>query len=311
MTKERIIHYQIPNSYEGHKISEFLRNQGISTKSIIRLKSDVENVLLNDEPGFINRILKKDDRLTLCVKELESSKKIPPVDLPLSIIYEDEDILIVNKPANMPIHPSMNNYENTLGNAVAYYYMKKREPFLYRCINRLDRDTTGLTILAKHYLSCGILYDEMESREIKRTYYAIVENRTVFDAPYAHRLLQTGTIDLPLGRRPDSAIERMVDIKNGDKAITHYRVLATNDGLSLLELQLDTGRTHQIRVHMQAIGHPLIGDFLYNSKDTHMKRQALHAGKLSFRHPITKEILSFTAPVPQDMQVFFPDRTLS
>lgn len=311
MTKERIIHYRIPNSYEGHKISEFLRNQGISTKSIIRLKSDVENVLLNDEPGFINRILKKDDRLTLCVKELESSKKIPPVDLPLSIIYEDEDILIVNKPANMPIHPSMNNYENTLGNAVAYYYMKKGEPFLYRCINRLDRDTTGLTILAKHYLSCGILYDEMESREIKRTYYAIVENRTVFDAPYAHRLLQTGTIDLPLGRKPDSAIERMVDIKNGDKAITHYRVLATNDGLSLLELQLDTGRTHQIRVHMQAIGHPLIGDFLYNSKDTHMKRQALHAGKLSFRHPITKEILSFTAPVPQDMQVFFPDRTLS
>lgn len=311
MIKERIIHYRIPNSYEGHKISEFLRNQGISTKSIIRLKSDVENVLLNDEPGFINRILKKDDRLTLCVKELESSKKIPPVDLPLSIIYEDEDILIVNKPANMPIHPSMNNYENTLGNAVAYYYMKKGEPFLYRCINRLDRDTTGLTILAKHYLSCGILYDEMESREIKRTYYAIVENRTVFDAPYAHRLLQTGTIDLPLGRKPDSAIERMVDIKNGDKAITHYRVLATNDGLSLLELQLDTGRTHQIRVHMQAIGHPLIGDFLYNPKDTHMKRQALHAGKLSFRHPITKETLSFTAPVPQDMQVFFPDRTLS
>ena len=311
MTKERIIHYRIPNSYEGHKISEFLRNQGISTKSIIRLKSDVENVLLNDEPGFINRILKKDDRLTLCVKELESSKKIPPVDLPLSIIYEDEDILIVNKPANIPIHPSMNNYENTLGNAVAYYYMKKGEPFLYRCINRLDRDTTGLTILAKHYLSCGILYDEMESREIKRTYYAIVENRTVFDAPYAHRLLQTGTIDLPLGRKPDSAIERMVDIKNGDKAITHYRVLATNDGLSLLELQLDTGRTHQIRVHMQAIGHPLIGDFLYNPKDTHMKRQALHAGKLSFRHPITKETLSFTAPVPQDMQVFFPDRTLS
>ena len=311
MTKERIIHYRIPNSYEGHKISEFLRNQGISAKSIIRLKSDVKNVLLNDEPGFINRILKKDDRLTLCVKELESSKKIPPVDLPLSIIYEDEDILIVNKPANMPIHPSMNNYENTLGNAVAYYYMKKGEPFLYRCINRLDRDTTGLTILAKHYLSCGILYDEMESREIKRTYYAIVENRTVFDAPYAHRLLQTGTIDLPLGRKPDSAIERMVDIKNGDKAITHYRVLATNDGLSLLELQLDTGRTHQIRVHMQAIGHPLIGDFLYNPKDTHMKRQALHAGKLSFRHPITKETLSFTAPVPQDMQVFFPDRTLS
>ena len=122
MTKERIIHYQIPSAYEGHKISEFLRNQGISTKSLIKLKSDVSNVCLNNEPGFINRILSKDDFLTIYIREHESSKKIPPVDLPLSIIYEDEDILVLNKPANMPIHPSMNNYENTLGNAVAYYF---------------------------------------------------------------------------------------------------------------------------------------------------------------------------------------------
>ena len=306
MTKERIIHYQIPSAYEGHKISEFLRNQGISTKSLIKLKSDVSNVCLNNEPGFINRILSKNDLLTIYVREQESSKKIPPVDLPLSIIYEDEDILVLNKPSNMPIHPSMNNYENTLGNAVAYYFKEKKEPFIFRCINRLDRDTSGLTILAKHYLSCGILYDEMEQRRIDRTYYAIVLQNTVCDAPFSCELASERTINLPLGRKPDSAIERMVDLKDGDKAITHYRILATSNGLCLLELHLDTGRTHQIRVHMQAIGHPLIGDFLYNPEDTHMSRQALHAGKLSFRHPITKEVLSFIAPMPEDMKLFFP-----
>lgn len=310
MTKERIIHYQIPSIYEGHKISEFLRNQGISTKSLIKLKSDVSHVCLNNEPGFINRILSKDDLLTIYVREQESSKKIPPVDLPLSIVYEDEDILVLNKPANMPIHPSMNNYENTLGNAVAYYFKEKKEPFIFRCINRLDRDTSGLTILAKHYLSCGILYDEMEQRRIDRTYYAIVLQNTVCDAPFSCELTPEGTIDLPLGRKPDSAIERMVDPKDGDKAITHYRILATSNGLCLLELHLDTGRTHQIRVHMQAIGHPLIGDFLYNPEDTHMTRQALHAGKLSFRHPITKEVLSFIAPMPEDMKLFFPTFSL-
>ena len=206
----------------------------------------------------------------------------------------------------MPIHPSMNNYENTLGNAVAYYFKEKKEPFIFRCINRLDRDTSGLTILAKHYLSCGIMYDEMEQRRIDRTYYAIVLQNTVCDAPFSCELASKGTIDLPLGRKPDSAIERMVDLKDGDKAITHYRILATSNGLCLLELHLDTGRTHQIRVHMQAIGHPLIGDFLYNPEDTHMTRQALHAGKLSFRHPITKEVLSFIAPMPEDMKSFFP-----
>ena len=290
MTKERIIHYRIPNSYEGHKISEFLRNQGISTKSIIRLKSDVENVLLNDEPGFINRILKKDDRLTLCVKELESSKKIPPVDLPLSIIYEDEDILIVNKPANMPIHPSMNNYENTLGNAVAYYYMKKGEPFLYRCINRLDRDTTGVLVLAKNPLSGALLSAQMKQRQIRRTYLALTDGITP----------EKGTISAPIARMDDSVITREVNFEHGETAVTHYERLDVNDGYSLVELHLDTGRTHQIRVHMKYIGCPLPGDFLYYPDFDRISRQALHSFQLEFTHPITGKPMRFLAPVPED-----------
>lgn len=272
---------------------------------MIRLKSDITSVCLNNEPGFINRIVQTGDILSLYIRENTSSEKIPPIDLPLSIVYEDEDLLVVNKPADMPIHPSLHNYENTLGNAVAYYFSQKGEPFIYRCINRLDRDTSGLTILAKHYLSAGLLYDAMEKREIKRTYYAIVEHSTRPDAPYAMDLEKDGTVSFPIGRKPGSTIERQVDLTNGESAVTHYQILDKNEALALLELHLDTGRTHQIRVHMQAIGHPLIGDFLYNPHDSHMERQALHAGKISFPHPITGEILHFESPFPDDMKKFF------
>lgn len=305
MEKERKIDYTISSEYSGKKISDYLKWQGISTKCLIRLKTNISNVCLNGEPGYVNRTVSAGDILTIYIREHSSSEKIPPVDLPFAIVYEDEDLLVVNKPADMPIHPSLNNYENTLGNAAAFYFSQKGEPFIYRCINRLDRDTSGLTILAKHYLSAGLLYDAMEKREIKRTYYAIVERKTRTEAPYAMDLDNIGTIDLPIGRKNDSAIERTVDYENGDQAVTHYRILDMTNEFCLLELQLDTGRTHQIRVHMQTIGHPLIGDFLYNPTDTHMKRQALHAGKLAFAHPITKKTLEFSVDFPEDMQKFF------
>lgn len=304
MMKERTITYSIGTEYNGKKIVDFLKDQGVSSKALIKLKSDVSNVCLNHEPGFINRILKENDMLTIYIREEESSKKIVPVSLPFSIVYEDEDILVINKPANMPIHPSLNNYENTLGNAVAYYFAQKQEPFIFRCINRLDRDTSGLTILAKHYFSAGLIYEQMERRQIYRTYYAIVED------PEENRLPMKGTIDLPIGRKPGSTIERMIDPCQGDPAITHYEVLSHRDGLSLLKLHLETGRTHQIRVHMLSQGHPLIGDFLYNPQDKHMARQALHAKTLRFQHPITKEWLEFDTPLPKDMANFFDETFL-
>lgn len=296
--------YEIPESLYGHKISELLHQKGFSNQNLTELKKMDHSVMINGRWEYLNYRLKPGDLLEIHIQEEEVSEKIPPVKLPFPIIYEDEDITVVNKPAGMPIHPSMKNYENTLGNAAAYYYASQGKPFVYRCVNRLDKDTTGLTILAKHMLSCSVLYDAMSAREIHREYLAIVEG---CDIP------EEGTIDLPLGRKPDSAIERMVDPEHGEKAVTHYKVIDRKEpgpemekGLAFISLKLETGRTHQIRVHMKAIGHPLIGDFLYYPENHLMSRQALHSYRLDFHHPVTGEPLTFTAPIPEDMRQFFP-----
>ncbi|MCR5716868.1 MAG: RluA family pseudouridine synthase [Lachnospiraceae bacterium] len=284
----------------GHKISEFLHQKGYSNQNLAVIKRMDRSILIGEESlplkerrwEYMNYRFCPGDVLTVHINEEECSQKIVPVEIPLNIVYEDEDLLVVNKPSGMPIHPSMKHYENTLGNAAAFYFAGQKKPFIYRCVNRLDRDTTGLTILAKHLVSASILYDEMVARRVKRTYTAIVEGEDLPDS---------GTIDLPLGRKPDSAVERMVDPVHGERAVTHYRVLARGAGLSMVECLLDTGRTHQIRVHMAYIGHPLIGDFLYNEENHQMARQALHAGALSFRQPMTGEMLNFSVPLPKDM----------
>ena len=198
----------------------------------------------------------------------------------------------MNKPAGMPVHPSLNNYRNSLANALMYYYQAQGLPFIFRCTNRLDRDTSGLTVIAKHLVSSSILSALAVNHEITREYLAIVRGTP---APSA------GTINAPIGRTGSSLIKRKVDFENGEHAVTHYRVLDTKNGLSLVSLILETGRTHQIRVHMKYIGHPLIGDYLYNPDMEHMRRQALHSYRLAFRHPISGEQMAFTAPLPEDM----------
>jgi len=290
---ERILNYQISKEDENRTIASFLEKEGYSGQNIINLKKIPESILLNGKWEYVTKKLSEGDMLTIHIVEDTSSEKIPPVKLPFPVVYEDEDILVVNKPADMPIHPSMNNYENTLGNAAAYYFSQKGQPFVFRCINRLDRDTTGLTILAKHMLSSSILNEDMLHRRIKRTYYAIVMGE---DLP------NEGVVDAPIGRKEGSTIERMVDFENGERAVTHYKVLGRKKGKSLVALNLETGRTHQIRVHMKYIGHPLIGDFLYNPECKLMQRQALHSYRLKFTHPITKEEMVFEAPLPKDME---------
>lgn len=289
---ERILHYKISKEDENKAIASFLEKAGYSGQNIINLKKIPESMLLNGKWEYVTKKLAEGDMLTIHIVEDTSSEKIPPVKLPFPVVYEDEDIVVVNKPADMPIHPSMNNYENTLGNAAAYYFAEKGQPFVFRCINRLDRDTTGLTILAKHMLSSSILNEDMLHRRIKRTYYAIVMGEDLPDE---------GVIDAPIGRKEGSTIERMVDFENGERAVTHYKVLERKKGKALVALNLETGRTHQIRVHMKYIGHPLIGDFLYNPECKLMERQALHSYRLEFTHPITKEEMVFMAPLPEDM----------
>lgn len=290
----RTLTYEI-NS-DAQTVKEFLSAQGFSRQAMVSLKKQPESILVNGIWVHVNHALCSGDTLTITLSESVSSEKIVPLPLAFDIVHEDEDILVINKPADMPIHPSLHNYENTLANGVAYYYQSQNSPFIFRCINRLDRDTTGLTIIAKNQLSAGILSEQLAHREIKREYIAVVDGIGLPDS---------GIVDAPIARVTSSAIERHVDFTNGERALTHYQVMKIfpKSNLTLVRLWLETGRTHQIRVHMKYIGYPLLGDFLYHPEDrTHkINRQALHAWKLTFIHPITRKFLTFEAPIPEDI----------
>ena len=292
---ERTLNYTTENLITSMPVSHFLKQKGFSSQNLVQLKKNPDAVLANEVPCFMNHVLHPGDTLTLHIREARSSEKIPPVELPLDIVYEDEDLMVINKPAGMPIHPSMNNYYNSMANALAYYFDQQNRPFVFRCINRLDRDTSGLTIVAKHYVSAGMLSAMIANKAasgITREYLAIVKGSV--QPP-------EGTITAPLGRKEGSIIERTIDFEKGESAITHYKVLDEKNGHSLVSLILETGRTHQIRIHMKYLGYPLIGDYLYNPDMEQIQRQALHAWKLSFVHPITGEKMQFTAPLPEDM----------
>ena len=293
---ERIFEYQITAAEEGRKIGDFLREKGYSRHLLRQLKETEDGLLRNAQPTFTTVALKAGDRIRVrLLEKAEGSEAIMPAPLPFEIVYEDEDLLVVNKPADMPIHPSFQNHGNTLADALTWHYQQHGEDFVYRCINRLDRDTTGLLIVAKHLLSASILSDMVGKREIHREYLAIVKGIPP----------ETGTISAPIGRKKGSAILREVNFETGEPAVTHFARLEIRNGLSLVSLKLETGRTHQIRVHMGYIGCPLIGDYLYYPECSRISRQALHSHRLSFLHPITGKALSFTAPLPEDMKKAF------
>ena len=293
---ERIITYQINETFQNTTILQFLKKKHYTDKAIIALKKTPEGILLNGVWAYVNQKISSGDILTIKLSETESSEKIVPEKLDMDIVYEDEDILVVNKPANMPVHPSQNHYTGTLANGIAYYFAAQRKPFIFRCVNRLDRDTTGLTILCKHQLASGILSNMVSERLIKRTYLAICTDDG--------SLPQNGTINAPIARKEGSTIERIVDNEKGEDATTHFKKLLhlPDKQISLIQLRLETGRTHQIRVHMSSIGHPLIGDDLYGGDCTMINRQALHSYSLHFIHPVTLEEMYFEQELPEDMK---------
>ncbi|MGN8630413.1 RluA family pseudouridine synthase [Blautia sp. HCP3S3_G3] len=297
---DRIVNYQIEDKDAGTEILSFLRSRGFSRHILTGMKADKHAILLNSQRGYGHSLLKTGDQLQVRILETESSSKIIPIQMEFSILYEDEDILVINKPANMPIHPSLGNYENTLANGVAFYYAQKGESFVYRCVNRLDRDTTGALILAKNALSAAILSRQMRNRQIRRTYLALVEGIPP----------ERGTVSAPIARVEGSTIEREVNYESGESAVTHFERLAVGNGCSLVELHLETGRTHQIRVHMKHLGYPLPGDYLYHPVYDRIRRQPLHSYQLSFTHPLTGDRMLFTAPVPDDFQkaFFYPEQ---
>ncbi|SDG39990.1 RluA family pseudouridine synthase [Marvinbryantia formatexigens] len=285
---KRILNYQIEKEWEGESAAAFLRAKGFSRHILTHLKQTEGGICRNGSRIWLSERLHFGDVLTVTFLEERSSENIVPVPMKLDIVYEDEDLLVIDKPADMPVHPSIHNFDNTLANGLAYYYESRGEAFVYRCITRLDRDTTGLLLVAKNMLSGAFLAEMGKRREIHREYLAIVTGKTEAE----------GTVDAPIARVEGSVLERCVDFQRGERAVTHYRTLEYRDGYSLVRLKLETGRTHQIRVHMKYIGHPLTGDFLYNPDYRLMDHQALHSHYLAFRHPITGERMEFTSQPP-------------
>ena len=282
-------------------VEQFLLSNGYSAALIRRLRHTEQSILKNGIPVYTTYRLDEGGSLAVTLPEEHGSENIVPVPMDLDIRYEDRDLLVVNKAAGVPIHPSQGNHDNTLANGIAWYLGEKGEAATYRAINRLDRDTTGLLILARHALSACMLSEMVRTHAIRRCYLAAASGLVPPE----------GVIDAPIARTCDSTIERCVDFERGDSARTHYRTLYYNrdTDCSLVELRLETGRTHQIRVHMKHIGHPLPGDFLYNPDYRLIGRQALHSWQLDFIHPIKKEPLHFEAPLPEDMRRLFGQET--
>ena len=305
---ERIFKYTIQPGDEKQTIEQYLRNRGYSHHILTHLKRTVNGICLNHTWAYTNQKPEPGDLLTILLTE-EGSDAIPAAPVPFRIVYEDEDLLVADKPADTPVHPSQGNYENTLANGVVWYFQQKNQPFTFRCINRLDRDTTGLLIIAKHALSGAILSAQMSRREISRTYEALVFGTTAL----------SGTIDIPIGRKEGSTIERVPDPIHGDPAVTHFETPHAGKSFSHVRLKLETGRTHQIRAHMKHIGHPLFNDERYGGNEilrgtqfskykqfiqncfAVCPRQALHARTLGFIHPRSGQEMYFTSELPADM----------
>lgn len=269
-------------------------------KQKFKISARLQHKLITSKQIFLNgnqadsRIAPQiNDVITVNLDFNEESENIIPTPIPLNIIYEDEALLILDKPAGIAVHPSISHYTDSLANGVKYYFDTIGLKRKIRPVNRLDLNTSGLIVFAKNEYVQECLIQQMQTNEFKKEYLAIVHG--IFENVQ-------GTINLPIARKENSIIERCIS-ENGQEAITHYEVLKTSNDLSLVHCILQTGRTHQIRAHMSAIGHPLVGDTLYGSNfSDSITRQALHSYKISFIHPISHQIVSFTSELPDDIK---------
>jgi len=268
----------------------------ISRRLLIRLKTTDGGILLNGEHVTVRAIVKEGDILTLMTEDsdTDTNDEIEPVDLPFEMVYEDDDMAVVSKPPYMVTHPSHNHQGDSLANAMAYYYRSKGLPFVFRPVNRLDGDTSGLIITAKNQRTAYDLSRQLMDGRIRKCYTAILHGTMT---------PETGEITGYVRRIAPNIVKRYLDTDGieSDFSLTHYTTLAVCDRYSLVSAEPVTGRTHQLRVHFSHHNHHIIGDTLYGMESTLIPRQALHASSLSMVHPRTGELMRFTAPLPDDM----------
>lgn len=280
-----ILKFNVTEEYDNKKAIFFLKEKcGLSARMITRLKRIPNGITMNGsllrtvdyvKSGMVVEIILPDEEML-----------IEPTEGELDIVYEDKYFLIVNKPPYMPVHPVKQHQSDTLANIVSYYCINRGESYTFRAINRLDKDTSGIVIIAKDRFCANAMKGKTQ-----KTYFAL-----------CHGCLEgNGTVSAPIGLLEDSKMVRHI-MNDGPSAITHYKSVLSNDDYSLLELHLETGRTHQIRCHMASLGHPLLGDDLYGGTLEYIPRQALHCGSVSFVHPVTNNMIEVSADIPNDMK---------
>lgn len=288
-----VLNYIIKETDINQNINEIISsNFNISSRLKTKLIK-MKRIKINNEIIDTRKSANPNDTLTIDLNYDEDNSNVISTKMDLDIIYEDEWFLVVNKPAGIAIHPSLLHYTDSLSNGIKYYFDSINLKKKIRPVNRLDSNTSGIVIFAKCEYIQECFIKQMSEKTFKKEYLCFVEgnfNKEKF-----------GTINLPIARKSGSIIERCID-KNGQNSITHYEVLDNFENYSLVECILETGRTHQIRVHMSYISHPLLGDTLYGTSSDLISRQALHSYKINLIHPITKESMSFSCDLPIDMQ---------
>ncbi len=291
--------YRIGDAYIGTNVKTYLhRTLGLSGAQVTALKKRPDGILVNGAHVTVRYELKPGDILSLATEDDISSENIVPTKLPLCILYEDDALMVLDKPPMMPTHPSHGHYTDTLANGLACYFMEKNMPFVFRSVSRLDRDTSGIVTVAKNRAAAHRFTKMHVNGEIRKEYIAVLCGTLT---------PKSGEISAAIRRQADSVITRIVtEDGDGAPALTRYRVLSygsDGDGapLTLVAAEPVTGRTHQLRVHFASRGCPILGDFLYGDETTpHIRRQALHCSKTAFIHPVSGRMMTVTAPLPAD-----------
>ena len=281
----------IQTDKEGIRLDSYLSEELEMSRSKIQKLLKENKILVNDKNENSSYLVKLNDKIEVLEEELNYTPKVEPEDIPLDIIYEDDDLLIINKPSGMVVHPAPGHYSGTLVNALLFHYGKltndMERPGI---VHRLDKDTSGLMLVAKNDEMLDKLSNMISKKEVERKYLAIVTGSFPNDS---------GTIDAPIGRDENNRQKMAVTDKNSKDAITHFKVLERFKNTTLLECKLETGRTHQIRVHMAYINHPVLNDPLYGKGKTPFG-QMLHSYSIKFNHPRTNKLLEYTKETPQE-----------
>ncbi len=288
--------FLVDEKHDGVLLRSYIKGTcGVSSRLLIQLKKRSDGILVNGEHATVRRVLHAGDCVKLAEGDLVSQDLFTPVPLSFDILYEDADLLVVDKPPYMPTHPSAGHHGDTLANALSWMFSERNEAFVFRPVSRLDRNTSGILTLAKNQYAAARLCKAMQAHQIHKTYFAFTEGTP----PAENGRLETGT-----RRAKELFVKREVCSTEDPGAaltITEYRVLVHFGDRSMLELRPFTGRTHQLRVHMAYIGCPIIGDDLYGNASALIRRHALHAARLELEHPRTGRLLCFTSPLPPDL----------